>query len=159
VFILRFNGGANDAPLVTAPLSQGVAKNSGVSFNRSNGNLIAISDVDGYRPLVSLSVGNGFVSLSRTTGLILTAGTGERDTLLTFSGTIADINAALADAHYEPNVDFFGADSIVITVSDLGQSGAGGAMSATHTIAITIAPSPTSWAFGGWGSGVWGGGP
>jgi hypothetical protein len=53
---------------------------------------------------------------------------------------LAAINAALNGLKYTPNLNFFGSDSLTITVSDQGNTGGGGPLTDTHTIDITVNP-------------------
>ena len=57
---------------------------------------------------------------------------------MTFTGTIADINAALEGATFVADAYFTGSASVQITTDDLGNSGAGGALSDSDTIDITV---------------------
>ncbi|MBI1312828.1 hypothetical protein GC176_16180 [bacterium] len=58
---------------------------------------------------------------------------------LRFRGSQADVNAALDGLSYSPNAEFNGSDSLSISVSDLGNSGAGGPNSVTDSVAINVA--------------------
>ena len=62
---------------------------------------------------------------------------------ITMSGTPADVNAALDGMIYQGNQDFNGTDKLVVTVNDLGNTGAGLLPSpdVTGTVTITVAPS------------------
>ena len=111
-------------------------------FSVANGNLIAVSDADaGGNPLqVALTATNGTLTLSSSGGLSFTAGDGTAEATMTFTGTAADINAALAGMIFAPTADFAGAASLQIVTSDQGNTGTGGAESATDTIAVTVNP-------------------
>jgi predicted extracellular nuclease/2',3'-cyclic-nucleotide 2'-phosphodiesterase (5'-nucleotidase family)/Ca2+-binding RTX toxin-like protein len=127
----------NDAPTLTA----------GALTRKISGNLsqpitgISISDIDaGETPnaivQVTLTATKGVLTLGTTIG-ITGATTGSN---ITFSGAIANINAALATLSYKgnPNVFGLGADSIVLTVNDQGNTGNGGALTDSKTIALNI---------------------
>src|SRR4029079_6799351 len=58
----------------------------------------------------------------------------------TFTATLDQINDVLNGLVYTPTPDFDGAGSVSITVHDLGNSGSGGAKSATATIAVDVLP-------------------
>ncbi|MCI0681426.1 MAG: hypothetical protein L0Y71_04915 [Gemmataceae bacterium] len=85
---------------------------------------------------ISLTVTNGVLDLSGTAGLTFLAGDGTADATMTFEGTLANINAALNGMAYTPNGGFFGTDNLVISVNDLGNNGAGGALTTTRTLPI-----------------------
>ena len=61
-----------------------------------------------------------------------------------FKGTIADINAALEGATFVAAQNHTGSASLQITTNDLGNSGAGGALSDTDTVDITVQAVQTS---------------
>jgi hypothetical protein len=57
---------------------------------------------------------------------------------MTFTGTITNINAALAGLSFAPTAAFTGAASLQINTSDLGSTGTGGTLTDSDTIAITV---------------------
>ena len=57
---------------------------------------------------------------------------------MTFTGTLANINAALNGLAYQPTANFNGADTLTITTNDQGNTGTGGAVPDTDTVAITV---------------------
>ena len=63
---------------------------------------------------------------------------------MTFTGTIADINAALEGATFVATPTFTGAASVQIITDDLGNTGTGGALGDSDTVAITVQPSDAS---------------
>ena len=133
----------NDAPANTVPGAQAITENNALVFSVGNGNALAISDVDaGGSPLeVNLSVTNGTLTLAGTTGLSFTTGDGTADSTLVFSGTLADINNALAGLAYTPTANYHGAAVLSLVTSDLGHTGSGGALTDTDSVNITVAPS------------------
>ena len=134
-FIVTVNA-INDAPVNHVPGSQNAPLNGNLIFSAANSNLIFISDVDaGTDPLqVTLKATDGTLTLSGTSGLSFIAGDGTGDALMTFTGSIADINAALNGMS---NLAF-GSGVIEITTNDLGHNGAGGPLSDTDTIQVTV---------------------
>ena len=123
----------NDAPVNTVPGAQSTAEDTTLVFASATGNAITVGDVDGNVMTVTVTVTNGTFSLSGTTGLTFSAGDGTADQTMTFSGTAAAINAALAGAGYAPTADYNGPALLTIQTSD-------GALSDTDTIAISISP-------------------
>ena len=123
----------NDAPVSTIPGAQTIAEDGTIVFSPAGGNAISVSDIDSGTLTVTLNVTNGAFSLSRTTGLTFSAGDGTSDQTMTFSGSAAAINAALAGATYAPTADYNGPAQISITTSD-------GALSDGGTIPVTITP-------------------
>jgi hypothetical protein len=130
----------NDAPVNAVPAAQAVDQDAALIFSSGNGNLISISDVDagGGTTRVTLTASNGLITLSGTTGLSFIVGSGAYDGIMTFEGTIANINAALNGTIFSPTPGYNGAASLQITTSDLGLTGSGGTQTDTDTIAITV---------------------
>jgi CSLREA domain-containing protein len=134
-FIVTVNA-INDAPVNHVPGSQNAPLNGNLVFSAANSNLIFISDVDaGTDPLqVTLKATDGTLTLSGTSGLSFIAGDGTGDALMTFTGSLADINAALNGMS---NLAF-GSGVIEITTNDLGHNGAGGPLTDIDTIQVTV---------------------
>lgn len=104
--------GANDASALTVPPAQSFAVNS--SDNLLAG--LAVSDADDTSVSVSLSA-EGTISLAQTSGLTFISGS-DGSSFMTMSGTIADINAAIATLTYTPMNGDRDGDTIGISVDD-----------------------------------------
>ena len=130
----------NDAPLNTKPGAQSTNEETALVFSSGNGNLISISDVDAAAGSmqVTLSVLHGTLTLSGLTGLSFTSGDGTADGSMVFTGTVANINAALAGLSYAPTSNYAGADTLSIITSDQGNTGTGGLLTDSDTVAITV---------------------
>jgi hypothetical protein len=130
----------NDAPVNGVPAAQTTPRNTAEVFSSANGSLISVSDVDAGAGAIQVQlVGtNGTVTLSGVGGLTFTAGDGTADATMTFSGTAANVNAALAGLRFTPTSNFTGTASLKIVSSDLGNTGSGGAKTDTDTITITV---------------------
>ena len=130
----------NDAPVHTVPAPQSTNEDTALVFSSGNGNAITIGDVDaGGSPVeVTLTASNGAITLSQTTGLSFTAGDGTSDAVMTFTGTVANINAALNGLSFAPTANYNGASSLQIVTNDQGNSGSGGALSDSDTVNITV---------------------
>ncbi|MBR8655000.1 hypothetical protein KDH83_16985, partial [Achromobacter sp. Marseille-Q0513] len=133
----------NDAPVNIVPGSQQTAGGSPLVFDAAHGNAIRIQDVDagGGQLLVTLSTDHGLLRLSRLAGLTFMNGTANGSATLTFTGTLADINAALDGLVYEAATNYVGPATLRIVTDDQGNSGSGGALGATSSIAIAVTPS------------------
>ncbi|HWA38587.1 MAG TPA: DUF4347 domain-containing protein, partial [Burkholderiales bacterium] len=129
----------NDAPGNSVPAAQSINEDTALVFSSGNGNLISVSDPDAATVQVQLSVANGTLSLSGTAGLTFNAGANGSATM-TFTGTQAAVNAALSGMSYDPSPDFVGSDTLTILTSDLGSSGAGGTLTDSDTVDITVLP-------------------
>ncbi|MBC8289147.1 MAG: cadherin domain-containing protein, partial [Planctomycetes bacterium] len=107
----------DDPPRNEVPDSQTIAEDTSLVFGESR--RIAVSDVDAPAGglQVSLTATNGVLDLSTTNSLSFSAG-GDGTTAMTFSGQIADINAALNGLEFSPNTNFNGAAEILIETRD-----------------------------------------
>jgi Bacterial Ig domain len=132
----------NDAPSTAASGAQTVLEDGTLTFAGATG--ITFSDVDAGtvgEQTVTLTVTNGKLTLGTTAGL---AGlTGNGTSTVSFAGTLAEINAAVAGLIYAPNANFNGADTLVITQTDdgldQGNATTNGVLSATvRNVPITI---------------------
>jgi membrane carboxypeptidase/penicillin-binding protein PbpC len=130
----------NQTPVNTVPTNQTINENSTLIFSNNNSNQLSITDIDaGTNPVkVKLTINNGTLTLSGTTGLTFTTGTGTNDSEMEFTGTLVNINTALAGMSFNPTVDFNGNSTLSIETNDQGNTGAGGALTDTDTINIII---------------------
>ncbi len=107
----------NDAPVNTVPGAQTTNEDTALIFNTANGNLISISDDPGETLEVILSVTNGTLTLSQTTGLTITSGANGTATM-TVTGTVEDMNSTLDGLQYDPTADYNGSDTLILTTND-----------------------------------------
>src|SRR5947207_807976 len=137
----------NDAPVNVVPVAQATNEDTSKTFSSGGGNALSVSDVDvaetvGGKLLVTLSVSHGTLSLSGTTGLsfgcVGCAGDGTADATMAFTGTAADVNAALNGLVYSPAANYNGPETLTLITNDQGNTGSGGALSDTDTVAITV---------------------
>jgi len=133
----------NDPPVNTVPGPQSLIKNSLLFFSATESNQISINDVDAGNAAVqvTLTTSNGALTLSGTTGLSFSVGTGVANANMTFTGTISNINAALNGMSFAPTNNFEGLAELQISISDLGNSGGGGAESDTDIVNINVVES------------------
>ena len=132
----------NDAPVNTVPGAQTMAEDTPLVFSAGNGNAVAVTDVDaGTSPVrMTVTVTNGTVTLAGTAGLTFLTGDGVNDATLSFTGTLADVNAALSALVFQGTPDYYGAANVQLVTDDLGSVGAGGAQSTTTNIAVNVTP-------------------
>ncbi len=130
----------NDAPVHTVPPAQSTNVDVALTFSTANGNRISVADPDagGNAVEITLTAGNGTVTLNGTTGLAFTVGSGTGDATMTFTGTLADVNTALDGLVFAPTTSFIGAASLQVVTSDQGNVGSGGARTDSDTIAVTV---------------------
>lgn len=130
----------NDAPQNALPDAQTVAEDSSITFSDANGNAITVSDVDsGSQTLtVTLTAAHGALFAGSLAGVTVS---GQGTSTLVVTGTANAINAALDGLVYRPGADYEGADSLVVSTSDNGNTGEGGVLVTTSPgISITVTP-------------------
>jgi len=131
---------ANDAPSITAPGLQVTDEDTTLFFSTAGGNAIVVADIDaGANSIqVTLTSAQGTLTLSGISGLAFSAGDGSADAAMTFTGSVTDVNAALDGLAFTPAADYNGASGLQITVSDLGNTGSGGVLSASQSVGVTV---------------------
>ncbi|HYW14845.1 MAG TPA: tandem-95 repeat protein, partial [Allosphingosinicella sp.] len=136
-------GAVNDPITTTAPADIALNEDS-VDFAVTG---LSIGDADAaLAPAgvyeVTLSATQGTLKLTTTTGLTFSAGDGDGDVSMSFSGTLADINAALATAKYTPNANYAGPAQIGLTATDsfggVVATGSGDATADGSVISVTV---------------------
>jgi hypothetical protein len=98
---------------------------------------IADTDAASGSMTVTLSVAQGTLVVTGGAATITGSGT----TTVTLTGTITDINATLSASNavtYTPSLNYNGSDTLSMTTSDGGNTGSGGPLSDTDTVAITV---------------------
>jgi VCBS repeat-containing protein len=123
----------NDLPAIEIPVVPTLQEDTPFGFSSP----ITVADPDSNLVRVSLSATQGTLSMSRTTGLSFTSGTGSNEAAFSFAGSLTDLNAALASLTFKPNANYHGAASIQITADDLEDNDSSTAD--TKTINLTIA--------------------
>ncbi|MEC8483752.1 MAG: Ig-like domain-containing protein, partial [Pseudomonadota bacterium] len=122
----------NAMPQVTLPTTASFSEDQTYKFSQALGTSIAVSDTDGDTLTVTLEVSNATMSLSGITGLTLSEGTGIADNKVVFSGTQSDVNTALDGLVVTPKPDYYGSDTLSVSVSD-------GTITQNSNIALVIA--------------------
>ena len=123
----------NDAPTVTVPAAQTTNEDTAKPIPA-----ITLTDLEATTLDVTLSVTRGRLNLGNVAGLSFQNGTTNGSTTVQVQGRKADLAAALATISYTPNANLSGTDTLTATVSDLGATGAGGTLTATKAVAITV---------------------
>jgi hypothetical protein len=129
----------NDAPTITAPTSIGIA---GAAPTITG---ISVGDVDAGSGTVTLTFGAASGSLTATSGGGVSVN-GSGTATMTLTGSIANINAFIAGAGVAFENTAHSTTNIALTVgvNDGGNTGSGGAKSATASIALTPNQAPTA---------------
>ncbi len=127
----------NDAPINTVPGPQNTLLNTALSFSAASSNALSVADVDASGDIqVDLSATGGTLALGDTSGL--TSVNGDGSDSVSMLGPQDALNAALEGLVFTPNNGFTGDAELTITTSDLGQTGAGGVLTDTDSILITV---------------------
>src|SRR5439155_1685699 len=117
----------NDAPVNSVPGAQSTNEDTAKVFSNGNGNALSVADVDvaetvGGELKLTLSVSHGTLTLSGTSGLSFACGTcagdGSSDASMTFTGSAANVNAALNGLSYSPAANYNGSDTLSLTTND-----------------------------------------
>ncbi|MBA0198298.1 DUF4347 domain-containing protein [Pectobacterium brasiliense] len=123
----------NDSPTISAPASITVTEDlakaiTGISF--------ADVDADSNNVTVTLSVGSGVLNASGVGVGVVGNGTSS----LTLTGSIATINAYIAGSNvlFNPASNATGNVTLTIGIDDGGNSGSGGAKTASGTVTLSI---------------------
>lgn len=106
-------------------------ENTSLTFS-SNSISVADSAAGGNSDSLSLAVSHGTLTLSTTSGLTFTAGS-NGSASFTVTGTVTNLNAALNNLKYTPTSNYTGSDSLLISITDPGDS-----ESASKSVAITV---------------------
>ena len=133
----------NDAPTVTAPAGP-LSATEDTQLTINGGNLISVADVDagGSSEKVTLGVVHGTLTLASLSGITFVDGTANGTASLHFTGTIANLNTALNGLKYQGTQDYNstrGAETLSININDQGNTGSGGALSASASFGINVA--------------------
>lgn len=121
----------NAHPTITVPGAQSAVSNVAKAITGTS-----LADTDGNTQTVTIATNHsGTVSLASLTGL---TGSGNGTNNLSYAGTIAALNTALATLTYTSATDYVGSETISIGTDD----GAGGTDS--DSVAITVTWTPAS---------------
>jgi hypothetical protein len=130
----------NDAPTVKGPSSLSVDEDETLELLG-----LCVHDVDSVETYgsvleVNLTVGHGSLSLSSTAGLFISEGSQSgMGRAVYFRGGEKSVNAAISGLLYVSDANWNGVDSLDISISDLGNTGTGGELTASLNIKITVA--------------------
>ena len=141
----------NDAPVITAEAtSLETDEDTVITFNTANSNSLSVVDIDydetnGGLLNVTLSVTNGLLTLNSAADLVnnftFSTGDGIDDSTMTFTTSEDSLNTAFDGMNFTPTADYNesdGASTLTLLISDQGQTGSGGTLTATKSIPITV---------------------
>lgn len=139
-------GPINEAPVIVTPSLQQMEENTPLFFTTANGNAILIDDIDAASGQLELTLAtsNGRLTLADDTGITFIVGDGINDPTTTIQGTLFDLRAALDGLRFRPFQNYNGPGEISVTLNDLGNFGAPGALESSATIEIEIFDRPNA---------------
>ena len=126
-------------PVNTLPATQSVDEGATLTLSTQDGNSIAVADSDAgnSNERVTLEATHGTLSLGQTAGLTIQSGTGINDAKVQFTGTIAQLDAALDGLTFSPAANFVGNASLKITTDNFRiTQGIGGPQSARRLLSV-----------------------
>jgi hypothetical protein len=131
----------NHAPSISVPSAQTIGQATSLVFSTAQRSAITISDPDAGANTVQVTISarDGWLTLAKRDGLQFVVGTGTHDATVTFTGTLASINAALDGLMYMPVPEYSGQTAVAISTNDLGSTGAGGSLVTRSTVTINVA--------------------
>jgi large repetitive protein len=129
----------DDAPTVTVPGAQDpVSAHTDTAISG-----ISTNDVDAGTQAVkvSLDTSHGNITLNLAGGATLVDATTNGTHSVHITGTLTQVNAALASTVYHGDAGFTGADALTVQTDDLGHTGTGGPLtSSVGTVNIGVIP-------------------
>ena len=138
----------NDAPTVNAPSTVNMSEDSTVVFDGGSGAghaaKIVFADSDTFSSTnntVTITVPSGKVAIGNLSGAVISGGADNSGTV-TLTGSLANINTALASLRYTPDADYNSTNPVPLTATfnDQGNVGTGGPQTVTTTVNITVDP-------------------
>ncbi len=126
-------------PVLILPAAQTTSNT--VTFSVAQGNGITVNDVNpGNLPLeVSLTATGGYVSLGSTAGIQLLSGTGNNDSAVSFTGSLANVQAAMEGLKFQAVTS---QGLLQISVTDPGTPAWGGPRTSTGAVNINLFIQP-----------------
>jgi hypothetical protein len=124
------------SPVLNVPAKVNVNENNSVVFSGANA-ISATDTADGgnNNEQVTMSVNNGTLTLVPTSGSQVE---GSGTAILTISGTVADLNADLANLIYTPTAGTYSPDALTATIVDTTDQVQG----SSAQVSLNVAPTP-----------------
>jgi hypothetical protein len=128
----------NTAPMINT--TAGARTLEDLAFTEIGAIQVADADIESGLLRVELSSSEGLISLITTTAITFQLGDGLNNSMMVFTGTQSDINAALDSLIFAPLKDFNGVATISIVVNDAGDTSGLDVKTSNATLQITIDP-------------------
>ncbi|MBF0296975.1 MAG: hypothetical protein HQL96_17460, partial [Magnetococcales bacterium] len=124
----------NTAPTLTLPVIAQTGREDAALAIQG----IRVNDAEATILALTLQVEHGALSLADSSGLSFSQGNGTASQRMSMIGSKAALNAALTGLSYLGDADYFGPDTLALSLDDLGATGTGGAMTTRANLAITL---------------------
>jgi len=131
------------APSVAAPTTVGSTENGSYTFASGAIVLTDIDAVNNAADSLTLSVGNGTLTLGSTSGVTFSSGANGGSSM-TVTGTLASLNAALSGLVYKSAAGFSGQDTLAISVTDTSDGLKGSGSTSLAVNPYVTAPASAS---------------
>ena len=129
----------NDAPIVTVP-ANGSSVLEGDPLVITGTSIIDVDAASGIIRATLSVTGAGTLTLGSTSNITFINGTANGQSTLDFTGTLANVNAAIASYTYTPPLGDAGTQIITVSVNDQGNTGAGGSLTDSETFTVDVIP-------------------
>ncbi len=130
----------NTAPTISVVrFNESIAEDSSLVFSSFAGNAITLDDQDSGASIVelTLSAPQSTLLLGTQAGVVFTGGSDNSNSMV-LRGSVLNLNLCLEGLTVTPSSNFNGVITLSITLNDLGNSGAGGALSAAASVNVNI---------------------
>ncbi|KJC57360.1 hypothetical protein UP10_30410 [Bradyrhizobium sp. LTSPM299] len=128
----------DDAPTAAVPADSSV----GTAFSHTDLPIsgLSVADVDAGSGNVTATISSGHAALNFTTTGLASFTNNDTHTV-TLTGTVAQVNTALATLNYNSDDGFTGSDTVTLNVNDNSNTGTGGPQtSGAHTFHVGVVP-------------------
>jgi hypothetical protein len=131
------------------PGDQDLNANKILTFCSGNGNPISVGISDSDLAILSdptvqvtLTTDNGTLTLATTSGLSFSNGAASSSTEMTFSGTLADVNAALEGLQFVPTADYTGTAGLQMTTTVTSSALDSGPIVTSSHVTVDVSAPP-----------------
>ncbi len=126
----------DEAPAWVAPPGGSILEDGVLLLSAANGNAVNLTDPDAAPGPVDVKLGasSGTLTLATTSGLTFTIGDGSNDPLMRFTGTMSQVQAALATLRFDPAPQSSGTATLTLEAVELANP----LLGATANIVVTV---------------------
>jgi hypothetical protein len=129
----------NSAPVIHGPSSVGAVEDVPLIISGFFITDADVQDTEGSAVVLNMTVVNGTLQFDKLQGLHIMSGSNDSPSI-SLSGSLTRVNYALSKMIFKGVEHHFGHASLQIVVDDLGNTGSGGARTASQTVDVTLLP-------------------